>query len=110
MATKKKTSTPSLTKVELNQLLVLAQSDREKELVRYTAFRASGLSLSSARRHFGFDNLSEWVAKVEGCIQEAECIRKCIETLSKVQEKAIGFIQSDGNSDSTAVTKRNLVI
>ena len=44
LATKRETDTPCLSKVELNQLLVLAQSDRERELVKYTAFRGSGMT------------------------------------------------------------------
>ena len=50
------TSEPSLSKAELHQLLILAQSDRERELVKYTAFRTSGLSKSGARNRFGFEN------------------------------------------------------
>ena len=89
LATKRETNTPSLSKTDLNSLLLLAQSDRERELVKYTAFRASGMTKSSARRHFGFQNLSERVSKVEECIQEAESIRQCIDTLSRVKEAAI---------------------
>lgn len=99
------TKRPSLSKPELNELLLLAQSDRERELVRYTAFRASGLSKSGARRQYGFQDLFERTAKVEECVQEAKCIRECIDSLVKVQENAllrsIGIIPSDDSSLSS---------
>lgn len=45
-----------------NQLLVLAQNDGERELVRCAAFQALGLSTTSAaKRHFGFENLLECI-------------------------------------------------
>ena len=81
-ASREASSSPALTKNELRQLLSLAQSDRERELVRYTTFRASGLSATGARRHYGLDNMTERSARVE---QEAECIRESIEELAQVQ-------------------------
>ncbi len=53
LSTKQKIPEPSLSKTQLNQLLLMAQSDREKELVKCTAFRASGLSITAARNHYG---------------------------------------------------------
>ena len=54
-ASKKSTLTPSMSKAELKELLFhLAQSDKKRELVRYTA---SGLTKTGARKHFGFENL-----------------------------------------------------
>lgn len=101
-ATQKKTCTP-LSKVELKELLILARSDREREMVRYAAFRSSGLSITSARKHFGFDNLAERVKKVEDSIEEVLDIRQTVENLSRVQDKAImlsmGFVPSDDSSD-----------
>ncbi len=47
-AKKKSTPTPSMSKAELKELLHLAQSDKERELVRYTAFKASRLTKTGA--------------------------------------------------------------
>ena len=48
---------PSMTKTDLQQVVKLAQGDRERLLIKYTAFRASGSSLTAARKHFGIENL-----------------------------------------------------
>ena len=53
-----KCSAPNFLKAELEQLLVLAQSDRERELIQLATFQASGLNKTSARRHSGFENIS----------------------------------------------------
>ena len=84
-ASREASSSPALTKNGLRQLLSVAQSDSERELVRYTAFRASGLSATGARRHYGLDNMTERSARVEQCIQEAECIHESIKELAQVQ-------------------------
>ena len=48
-------SIPTVHKAEVKALLGLAQSDREQELIRYSVFRASGVSSTSARKSFGFE-------------------------------------------------------
>ena len=81
------TPTPSLSKAELKELL-LAQSDKEQELVWFTAFRASGLTRTGAHKYYGFQNLSKRTAKVEESLKEVARIRECIDSLSQVQENA----------------------
>ena len=81
----KNTPTPSLLKTELRQLLVLAQSYRERELIRYTAFKASGLTKTGARKHYGLENLTVCVSKVEGSLEEVKRIRECIDDLSRTR-------------------------
>ena len=44
-----KSLTKSIDRREIRAILSLAQSDRERELIRYTAFRASGLSATAAK-------------------------------------------------------------
>ena len=53
------TGSKSMSKLELNKLLLLARTDREKEVVKHATFCASGLTKSSARAHFGLEDLSE---------------------------------------------------
>ena len=98
-ASKKSTPTPSLSKVELKQLLHLAQNDKERELVRYTVFRSSGLTESGARKYYGFENLSKCIVRVEESLKEVARIRECIDSLSKVQENAV--LQSMGINPSS---------
>ena len=51
--------TPSVSKQELKHLLGLAQSNKERECLLYAEYKASGLSATQARKHFGLDNMSE---------------------------------------------------
>ena len=84
----KATSSQALSKSELQNFLTLAQSDRERELVKYTAFKTSGLTASAARRRYGFDNMSKRAARVEACIEECLHIHESINSLSEDQEAA----------------------
>ena len=60
---------------EIKALLGLAQSDRERELIRYSIFRASGATPSAARKNFGFDSMKERSKLVLMAIEEARNIR-----------------------------------
>ncbi len=53
----KAVNTPNVSKEELKQLLSIAQSDRERECLRYAVYRASGLTPTAARRCFGFEGM-----------------------------------------------------
>lgn len=64
--------TSTLTKQDVKQLLNLAQSNREKECLRYAIFKASGLISLTARKQLGFERMAERSAEVERCIKEAE--------------------------------------
>ena len=48
---------PSISKSDIKSIMTLAQSDRERELIRYSVFKASGMSYTSARRTFGFQDM-----------------------------------------------------
>ena len=99
------TGSKSMSKLELNKLLLLARTDREKGLVKHTTFRASGLTKSSARAHLGLEDLSERMCRIEECIEEVEAIRQSIECLSQVKEKALmrslGFSESEESEQSS---------
>ncbi len=104
-AQENKCSAPNFLKAELKQLLVLAQSDRERELIKLATFQASGLTKTSARRHFGFENISNRLLRLEQCIEEAESVRECINSLSGDQEKAVALsvgVAPDDDSCSTS--------
>lgn len=89
IAKNSRVSKPSLSKDELAQILSLSTSDKERELIKCTAFLASGISCKSARNHLGFENLPERIDRLHKSIQEADRIRRCIESLSKVQQNGI---------------------
>ena len=85
-ASKQASSNPALTKNELKQLLTLAQSNRERELVRYNA---SGLTVTGAKRHYGLENMTERSAQIEVCVREAQSICESIEELAEIQAQAV---------------------
>ena len=93
----------------------LAQNDRERECIRYTAIVASGLSATAARKQFGFDNMTERSLRFENAIEEIKATREAINSLCKVQEKvALAeygiYLSSDSesterDSDETSLTE-----
>lgn len=70
-------------------ILTLAQSDRERELIHYSVYKASGLSATSARKTFGFERMTERSHQVEQAICEARQVCEEIDLLARVKEKAI---------------------
>lgn len=69
--------TSTLNKQDVKQLLNLAQSNCEKECLRYAIYKGSGMTSSAARKQLGFERMAERSAEVERCIKEAEEIRSC---------------------------------
>ena len=111
-------SVQSMTKKELKRILTFAQSRREKETIMYTAIKASGLSLTAARKRFGFKNLPSRMDAVDQAIHKAESICLAIDDLSRCRERAIlqahGILMEDSDSsfdsdseDSTEVTEEH---
>ena len=86
---------------EIGAILSLAQSDRERELIKYTAFKASGLTATAAKRHLGFHNMTERCDKVQVCIEEAQNIRETIDKLSHVQDRALLLSMGFSNLSSS---------
>ena len=76
-------------KDELKQLLSIAQSEREKECIRYAAYKASSITPSQARRKFGLESMRTRAVRVETCIQEAQEIQVAVAALAADQDKAI---------------------
>ena len=52
-------SSVSITKADIRDILSLTTSDKERELVRYAVWKASGLSATGAARHFGFQEMTK---------------------------------------------------
>ena len=94
---------PGLTKIELSRLMKLAQSRRERECIKYAAFKSAGLTATETRRRYGMTTATE----IEQCIQRAEEIYKVFHDLATTQDKALmdsyGIADdsdSSGESDS----------
>ena len=107
------TTIPKLSKCELKQLLSIAHSDQEREVIRYTAVKASRLSATAARKYYGFEDMSNRLLKVQ------KTIRDCVDELGRTQElvalKAMGFdtgsnessVDEEDTSDSDMVSVNN---
>ena len=55
----------------------------------YAVFRASGISATQARKHFGFENMLERSRRVEACIDHAVFIRKAVDKLARSKERSV---------------------
>ena len=77
---------PTMTKTHLR---LLAQSDHERECIKYAVFKSSGLSPSAARRFYGLTEMARRTAGVEQAITEAERLHEVIDDLAATQDKAL---------------------
>ena len=88
----------------VKQLLKLAQSDRERECIRYTVFKASGLTQTQARKKYGFEKMGKRARKVENVISEVQGIREAIDHLANIEDSAylatLGILPEDSADES----------
>ena len=64
---KNPTTAVGIDKDKIKALLGLATSDREKELIRYSVFKASGLTQTGARKQLGFERMNARSEQVGSC-------------------------------------------
>ena len=99
------TCNKKLDKTSVQKLLGLATSDRERECIRYALFKGSGMTQTQARREYGFENMDARALEVEACSVQAQEIRKAIDNLACVQDKAflstLGVLSDSDDSDSS---------
>lgn len=79
----------ALSKDEVKRVLSLAQSECEKECLRYAMYKSYGLTPSGARRRFGFERMGERAKDVESCIKVVEEIKLSFEDLAAMRLKAL---------------------
>ena len=87
----------------VKMLLGLAESDRERECIKYAIFKASGMTATRARHQYGFEHMAERSARVEKAIVEVQQIRETVEDIARIQDKALlaSFGVSHESSDSS---------
>ncbi len=73
----------------VKMLLGLAQSDRERECIRYAIYKSSDMSATRARREYGFESMDRLCEQVEDAIEQVRDIRQTIEEIAKVKDEAI---------------------
>ena len=54
-----------ISKDDLQRIVQLAQSDREREIMKYAIYKTSGLTPTAARRELRLENIAERAARVE---------------------------------------------
>lgn len=95
----------SISKDVVKSLLSLCRSDRERECLQYTVFKASGLSATQVCKRYGFQSMSKRSEVVEDTIRHARYIRKSIDELAKTRDqsmlKALGISAAVDNGSST---------
>lgn len=70
-------------------LLGLAQSDRERECMKYAIVKASGMTATQARRMYGFERMTERARQVEKAIDEVQRICETIDDIARIKDKAL---------------------
>ena len=101
-------ASPSISKSEVNAVMTLAQSDREQQLIRYSIFKASGMSYTAAKNHYGFSNIKSTKTRILNAIEETRGICEAIYEPTHTADKALLLSlglhvqESDSDSDSSS--------
>lgn len=83
----------------MKDILLLAQSRRERELICFTAHISGNLTQTSAKKHLGLHNMNQRILDVERCISEAKLVHETIEEMVKGEIDSLTF--QDSYSDSS---------
>lgn len=90
----------TISKPEVAQLLRFAQSDRERDTIRYALYKASGLTPTGARRELGLQNMKSKSAEIEECIQHCMCVHREFDQIISTRLKlTLNMYDSDSCSD-----------
>jgi len=95
-----------VSKKELMSLLNLAESESEKERLKYLAVRSSGISARKAQKIYGFHNVHKRAASVQAAYEEAYAIRETILKIASVKDKAL--LETLGVSDANSVSENEI--
>ena len=75
-----------ISREELKKLMLISESERERQCIRYAVFKSSCTTPSEARRKYGFDRMDEKAAQVEACIKQAEEIHHATDKLARTRD------------------------
>ena len=94
----------TLSKGKMTELLFLAESEAEKERLRYAVVKSSSLSSTQARRIYGFRDINRRIDMVNNAATEAQSIKECIEKICRIKDKSLlrsfGVDDDDDGSSS----------
>ena len=78
-----------LSKEELKELLYLADSKSEKEMLKYVAVKAPGLSNTKAKEVYGICDLGKRIERLQESLNHAKAIRESVEKIACLRDKRL---------------------
>lgn len=108
MAHKESNDLKHISKSALKDILSLAQSRRERELICYTAVISGHYTQTSAKKSLGLLNMNQQILDVERCINEAKLIRETIEDMAKTEIDGLVVQDSYYTDDSLSECEANV--
>lgn len=87
-----------VTKEEMKSLLTLAESEAEKEHLKYAVVKSAGMSADKAQKMFGFHNVNRRAVTVESAHEEACEIKDSIMNIARLKDSAL--LESFGLQDT----------
>lgn len=101
-----------VTREEVTQLLYLAESESEREHLKYAIVKSTGLSSTEAKKLYGFGDMNKRIQQVEDAAQTAQDIMESIDKLAHLKEKglldAFGIPLSSESESSESETDQEL--
>ena len=99
---------PNITKAALREILSMARSSRERELIRYTAFVSGNFTQISARKFLGLEDMNRRASEVERCLKEARDIRECIEQMAQEEISSLSLGLSDSEEEKFVLSDEDV--
>lgn len=78
-----------ISKKELTNLLYIAETESQRELLKYAVVKAAGLSNTKAKQMYGINDVKKRNKKIEDAMEKAVSIRKSIEKIAHLKDKAL---------------------
>ena len=89
-----------MSKEQMKKLLNLADSEAEKDRLRFAVVRGAGISTEKARSVYGFHDMTTRTKKVLDAAEEAQDIKECMLKVVRLKDKAL--LQAFGVDDSAS--------
>ena len=93
----------SFSKADFKKLLQLAETDSEKERLKFVAAKAGGLSSTGVERVHGFRMSNKKQKKVLDAMEHGQMIKESVENIAKIKDKALvrslGFNLSESEDE-----------
>jgi hypothetical protein len=98
-----------ITRNEVTKLLYLAESESERERLKYSTVKSSGISSTEAKKRYGFGDMNKQIEQVQDATQTAQDIMESIAKIAYLKKKglldALGKKLSSESSESDSDDK-----